>query len=54
MAEPAPATGPASMPEEFRSSHLLKRVAQLAAVAIVVVIAINSLPGLEPGATPDR
>ena len=35
------------MPEEFRSSHLLKRVAQLAAVAIVVVIAINSLPGLD-------
>ena len=35
------------MPEEFHSSHLLKRVAQLAAVALVVVIAINSLPGLD-------
>ncbi len=35
------------MPAEFRASHLLKRVAQLAAVVIVVVIAINALPGLD-------
>jgi uncharacterized protein (TIRG00374 family) len=47
VAEPAPASGPEAMPEEFRSSHLLKRVAQLAAVAIVVVIAISALPGLD-------
>jgi uncharacterized protein (TIRG00374 family) len=37
----------AQMPAEFRASHLLKRVAQLAAVVIVVVIAINALPGLD-------
>ena len=47
MAEPAPASGPEAMPEEFRSSHLLKRVAELAAVVLVVVIAINALPGLD-------
>jgi uncharacterized protein (TIRG00374 family) len=47
VAEPASASGPAAMPEEFRSSHLLKRVAVLAAVALVVVIAINTLPGLD-------
>jgi uncharacterized protein (TIRG00374 family) len=47
VAEPAPASGPEAMPEEFRSSHLLKRVAELAAVVLVVVIAINALPGLD-------
>ena len=47
MAEPATASGPEAMPEEFRSSHLLKRVVELVAVAIVVVAAIYGLPGLD-------
>jgi uncharacterized protein (TIRG00374 family) len=43
----APANGPAAMPDEFSPRHLVKRVVQLAVVAVVVVIAINSLPGLD-------
>jgi uncharacterized protein (TIRG00374 family) len=43
----APATGSGAMPEEFSPRHLVKRVAQLVAVAVVVVLAINSLPGLD-------
>jgi uncharacterized protein (TIRG00374 family) len=35
------------MPDEFSPRHLAKRVAQLAAVAVVVVLALNSLPGLD-------
>jgi uncharacterized protein (TIRG00374 family) len=47
VAEPAPASGPEAMPEEFRSSRLLTRVAELVAVAIVVAVAIYGLPGLD-------
>jgi uncharacterized protein (TIRG00374 family) len=35
------------MPDQFDPKHLAKRVAQLAAVGVVVVIALNSLPGLD-------
>jgi glycosyltransferase 2 family protein len=35
------------MPEEFRTRHLVMRVAELAAVVAVVIIAINALPGLD-------
>jgi uncharacterized protein (TIRG00374 family) len=35
------------MPEEFRMRHLVTRVVELAAIGVVVVIAISSLPGLD-------
>lgn len=35
------------MPEQFRARHLIVRVAELAAVIALVVIAISALPGLD-------
>jgi uncharacterized protein (TIRG00374 family) len=39
--------GASSMPDELHPRHLLIRVAEIAAIIAVVVIAINALPGLD-------
>src|SRR5947209_2052868 len=46
MSHPADATGPA-MPDALGPRHLIVRVLELVAVAGLVAIAINSLPGLD-------
>jgi uncharacterized protein (TIRG00374 family) len=35
------------LPEEFRARHLLVRVAEIAAVVLLVAVAVSSLPGLD-------
>lgn len=44
---PAAPAASRKMPEELRSRHLIVRVAEIAALVALVVIAISSLPGLD-------
>jgi uncharacterized protein (TIRG00374 family) len=46
-ATPTPAPGGGGMPDALHPRHLLVRVAEVAAVIALVVIAIGALPGLE-------